>query len=175
MLRCWVLGELRIHALRVKYPGATATAASKFGESLPVFQSRPPVHRLLELIYCAAARSLKRRSDRFPGASPGPGLSIRNRAPVFQIGNFETGFKLGLGPKQIPNAKPKIHRQLLQLQPFMDFNCFFKGANTNIPTRPDRGVCQFTSLICIDVHRCSWQLPALPIDRWIRCLIISRL
>ena len=71
MLRRWVLRELGIHALRVKYPGATATAASKFGESLPVFQFRPTVHRLLELIYCAAAGSLKRRSDRFPGATPG--------------------------------------------------------------------------------------------------------
>jgi hypothetical protein len=58
VLRCWLLGELRIHALRVKYPGATATAASEFGESLPVFQSRPPVRRLLELSPIALIRAV---------------------------------------------------------------------------------------------------------------------
>ena len=55
VLRCRVLGELRIHALRVKYPDATA--ASKFGENPPVcFNLDCPFVGFLSLHICACIR-----------------------------------------------------------------------------------------------------------------------
>ena len=55
------------------------------------------------------------------------GVSIWNFASLFQIGNLKKVFKLEIMACKGAQCKPGIHRQLLHLQPFMDFNFEISG------------------------------------------------
>ena len=54
-------------------------------------------------------------------------MSFLEFASVFHIGNLKKVFKLEIRLHRYSRSKPVIHRQLLHLQPFMDFTFFYGG------------------------------------------------